>query len=116
MKRLFVASLILFSLAGCTSQQRNPDAIRQDTAKATKEVAQDAKAVAKGVEDGLKSSSTVNINKASADDLKTLPGIDDAAARRIIDSRPYEDASDLVKKKVITKHEYDQIAGKVTAK
>jgi DNA uptake protein ComE-like DNA-binding protein len=116
MKRLIVASLILFSLAACTPERRNPDAIRQDTAQATKEVTQDAKAVAKGVVDGLKDQGPVNINKASSDELKKLPGIDDASAKKIIDNRPYDDSYDLVKKGAVSKHEYDQLAGKVVTK
>lgn len=103
-------------MAGCTERQRSPDAIREDTARATREATQDAKAVAKGVVEGLKDSGSVNVNKASAEDLKKLPGIDDAAARRIIENRPYGEGYDMVKKHAITKHEYDAIAGKITAK
>ena len=33
----------------------------------------------------------MNINKASEKDLESLPGIDEAAARRIVDDRPYDD-------------------------
>ncbi|HEY2859597.1 MAG TPA: helix-hairpin-helix domain-containing protein [Terracidiphilus sp.] len=116
MKSGFACLLAVVFLAGCTTRERSPDAIRQDTAHATREAAQDAKAVAKGVVDGLKDMGTVNVNKATADDLKKLPGIDDAAARRIIDDRPYDDSYDLVKKKAVTKTEYDQIAEKITTK
>jgi DNA uptake protein ComE-like DNA-binding protein len=116
MKLVLCARLLLLSLAACTPEKRSPDSIQQDTAKATREATQDAKAVAKGVVEGLKDKGPVNVNKASADDLKTLPGIDDAAAHRIIDNRPYDDSYDLVKKRVIPKSEYDQIAGKVTAR
>lgn len=116
MERVFAASLLLLCLAACTTQQRSPDAIREDTARVTREATQDAKAVAKGVVEGLKDSGTVNLNKASSDQLKKLPGVDDAAARRIIDNRPYDDSYDLVKKGVVSKHEYDQIAGKVTTR
>ena len=116
MKRLIVASLFLSCLAACTTQQRSPDAIREDTARVTREATRDAKAVAKGVVEGLKDSGTVNVNKASTDELKKLPSVDDATAQRIIDNRPYEDSYDLVKKKAITKKQYDQIAGKVTTR
>jgi len=116
MKLRLLSAIVLLSLAACTPEKRSPDAIREDTARATKEAAKDAKAVAQGVMDGLKAKGPVNVNNASADDLKTLPGIDDAAAHRIIDNRPYGDSHDLVKKRVITKHAYDQIAGKVTAR
>jgi DNA uptake protein ComE-like DNA-binding protein len=117
MKRVLISSLFLLSLTACTLEKRSsPDTIREDTARATKEVTQDAKAVAKGVVDGLKDKGPVNINKASSDELKKLPGIDDAAARRIIDNRPYDDSYDLVKKHAVSKNEYDQVAGNVTTK
>lgn len=116
MKAFLASALVLLCLTACTPEKRSPDAIREDTARVTKEATQDAKAVAQGVVQGLREKGPINVNKASADDLKSLPGIDDAAAQRIIDDRPYNDASEMVKKGAITKHEYNQIAGKVTAK
>jgi DNA uptake protein ComE-like DNA-binding protein len=116
MKLVLISSLILLSLAACTPAKRSPDAIRQDTANATREVTQDAKAVAQGIADGVRDGGPVNVNKASSGDLKKLPGVDDATARRIIDNRPYDDSYDLVKKKAISKDQYDQIAGKVVTK
>ncbi len=117
MKIVLLASLGIVLLAGCQQQsQPSPDQIRQDTAKATHEAVQDAKAVGQGVVDGLKKSKTVNINAASADQLEELPGIDDARARRIIANRPYDHADDLVKKAVVPRAEYDRISGQVVAK
>jgi len=117
MKIVLLGMLGIVLLAGCQqSQQPSPDQIRQDTAKATHEAVQDAKAVGQGVVDGLKKSRTVNINSASPDDLKKLPGIDDARARRIIDNRPYDHADDLVKKGVVPQAEYGRISGQVVAK
>ena len=113
MKLVLITSLVLLSLTACTPEKRTPDAIRQDTAQATKEVTQDAKAVAQGVVDGIRNKGPVNVNKASSNDLKKLPGVDDAVARRIIENRPYDDSYDLVKKGAVSKSEYDQLAGKV---
>jgi DNA uptake protein ComE-like DNA-binding protein len=116
MKRLLLATLSVVLLAGCQPSQPTPDQIRRDTAKATHDAVQDAKAVGQGVMDGLKSSKSVNINTASPDNLKKLPGIDDARANRIIANRPYDHADDLVKKGVIPQAEYDRISGQVQAK
>ena len=113
MKSVALAPLVLVLLAGCTTRDRSPDAIREQTAHATSTAARDAKAVAQGVVEGLKQQRTINLNKASFDDLRSLPGIDEAAARRIIDHRPYSDSYDLVKRHIISKAEYDRIAGKI---
>lgn len=116
MKIAFASAALLVILTGCTTQQRSPDAIRQETAHATSQATRDAKAVVQGVYDGLKEGGTVNINKAPEDKLETLPGIDAMRARRIVDHRPYDTSYDLVKKHVLTKAEYDKIAGKVSAR
>ncbi|MGA8730167.1 MAG: helix-hairpin-helix domain-containing protein [Terracidiphilus sp.] len=115
MRRALLCMAGFLALVGCKPADRSPDAIRQDTAKATSSVVRDAKAVAKGVADGLKAKGPVNINKASEEDLETLPGIDASAARRIIDGRPYDNASDLPKRHIVTREEYDRIAGNVVA-
>ncbi len=111
-----ICTAALIVLTGCAPQDRSPDAIRQDTARATQEARQDAKAVAQGLVEGLRQKGPVNINKASADDLKSLPGIDDASARRIVDGRPWDTAYEMVKKHAVSKAEYDRIADKVVAK
>jgi DNA uptake protein ComE-like DNA-binding protein len=118
-RALLTVSSFLLLFAGCSPSHQNPspDQIRHDTAKATETASKDAKAVVQGVEDGLKSKSAnaVNINTATADQLKTLPGIDDVRANRIIADRPYDHSDDLVRKHVISRDEYDRIAGQVVA-
>lgn len=44
----------------------------------------------------------VDINSASRAELKTLPGIDDAAAARIVAARPYPSKAKLVADQVIS--------------
>jgi DNA uptake protein ComE-like DNA-binding protein len=110
-----VSALILLLAAGCTPAQRNPDEIRHETAKATSEASRDAKAVVQGVEDGLKSKGTVNINNGTPEQLETLPGIDAARAQRIIAARPYQSSDELVKRHLVAKAEYDRIANQVVA-
>lgn len=116
MKLALALSVVLLVLTGCTTQQRSPDAIREETAHATSQATRDAKAVVQGVYDGLKEGGTVNINKAPEDKLETLPGIDATRARRILDHRPYDTSYDLVKKHVLNKSEYDKIAGRISAR
>src|ERR1017187_7360053 len=113
MKRtlFFTLTLALLTAIGCTQAQRNPDVIRQDTAKAAAEAKQDAKALVQGVEDGLKTKGQVNINNATPDQLEALPGIDAARARRIIAGRPYQSSDDLVKRHLVAKAEFDRIGG-----
>ena len=107
---------VLLALAGCTAHDRSPDAIRQQTAHATSTAARDAKAVAQGVVEGIKQQRTININKSSSDDLRSLPGVNDAIAQRIVEHRPYSDSYDLVKRHIISRKEYDRISGKVEAR
>lgn len=116
MKNWAFASIFLLAVAGCTAHDRSPDEIRQETAHATATAARDAKAVAQGVVEGVKQQRTININHATADDLRSLPGIDDATAGRIIDHRPYSDSYDLVKRHIISHEEYDRISGKIEAR
>ena len=111
-----VMALGAMALVGCTQESRSPDAIRNDTANVTSAATRDAKAVALGVVDGLRSKGTVNINKASRDDLETLPGISPARADAIIEHRPYRAGAELLRRHIVSKAEYNRIAQKITAR
>jgi DNA uptake protein ComE-like DNA-binding protein len=116
MKGIPILALALIALTSCTTRERSPDEIRRQTAAATATVARDAKAVTKGVVDGLKQKGPMNINKASEDDLATLPGIDGRTARLIVENRPYDTSYELVKKHLVSKSQYDHIADKVVTR
>jgi competence protein ComEA len=57
----------------------------------------------------------LNIKSASADELKTLKGIGEADATKIVENRPYKTTDDLIKKNVVSKATYDKIKDQIVA-
>jgi competence protein ComEA len=58
----------------------------------------------------------VDINSATAAELKMLPGVSDGDATKIVQGRPYSDKSQLLSKKVVSEATYDKIKEHLVAK
>jgi DNA uptake protein ComE-like DNA-binding protein len=58
----------------------------------------------------------VDINTATAVELKGLPGVTDADSAKIIQGRPYADKNQLVSRHAVSEATYDKIKDHVVAK
>lgn len=127
MKQNLITITITIALAAAALLLSANTSLAADAkAEASKPAASQAKTSAKAVAKTDKSAAAkpkasakitlVDINSASAAELKKLPGITEADAAKIIAGRPYGSKAWLVSNKVLTQDKYSAIRQRIIAK
>ena len=120
---LIVASLLVFAGIGCAAEIVVP---APDVKGAAKSAGDSAKASAAATKDAAKGKAAdvkaaakakiIDINTATEAELKSIPGIGDAYAAKIIAGRPYANKTQLKSKKIVPPNVYEQVKDLVIAK
>ena len=104
--RLFTLFATLAFLTGAVQAQA-PKKAADKVAKAAPKAAEKA---------GDKAGALIDINRASAAELKSIPGIGDAYSAAIIKGRPYANKAQLKSKSIVPDGVYEKIKDKIIAK
>jgi len=67
--------------------------------------------MAAGIREGWSRDKPLDLNTATKEELLSLPGVTAAEADQVIAGRPYNEPGEVVTRRIMSKSEYDKIAG-----
>jgi len=108
----FVAALTLLSVTLPAQAVKKAPKASEKAPKASEKAAEKASSQSAVAN----SDSLVDINHATAADLKTIPGIGDAYSAAIVKGRPYANKTQLKTRNILPPAVYEKVKDKIIAK